>query len=203
MPEYSEENARRAKALAYHAQQAETRGFVHAMAAGTARGYWLLAREGLDLCAVRFVQWRRGHDARSYWFFRTGEESTYATYEWVAQQDGSGDLTKPNVQTGRGEASDKAAWGLGHVLFLGGGGNPFVQCGPFTLFWMFPNSVHFPHGAWSPEKRPVELAPTGWNTLEEVMEHFERIKWYRYQTERGETVEFSMDELRGGDDSEK
>src|SRR4051812_12101758 len=70
---------------------------------GAPLGKFLLMRGNKGLCAIRFLDYQRGHDAKPPSVFNSGEESHVAHYEWVYQGDGTSDITKGNVKRGKGQ----------------------------------------------------------------------------------------------------
>jgi len=95
------------------ASEAERVAVVDKMSVGPARGRFLLVRGGKDMCAVRFLAWHRGRNARVSGLVWSEDDDTYAEYEWFYQGDGTGSLSAPTVQSGRGTAFFKAILGVG------------------------------------------------------------------------------------------
>jgi hypothetical protein len=155
--------------------------------------HFLLIRKDKDICAVRFTEFHRGHDAKPGTIFNSGEETLYAEYDWYYQGDGSGDFTKPRLKSGHRKLVRKPLIGIGRLAFQTGTIN--VKCGPFELGWIYPNHVAFfkrkeylVHG--------VELAPSKEQEISEVRVNDPCHKWYQYD-EKEERKRFSipLDEL--------
>jgi hypothetical protein len=176
------------------AGEAEQFAYVDELGAGPARGRLLLVRGGTDLCAIRFAEWHRGRNAGSFWIFWSGDEDTFAEYEWFYQADGTGDFSKSNVQSGRGKAIFRGLTGTGHDAAQYS--SPYVDCGSFRLPWVYPNRVHFTRTDWTGEKHPVELAPTGWRELSEIDLASAKLRWYGFDLQRHERNGLPAEELR-------
>jgi len=174
---------------------AEQFAFVDETSVGPALGRFLLVRGGKEICAVRFLEWRRGRNApHGFWLFWSGDESTYAEYEWFYQGDGTGDLTNPNVQSGTGTSFLRGMAGMGHDAAQFS--SPYVDCGQFRLPWVYPNQVYFTHTNWTGPRDPVELAPTGWQRLSEIDPASANLRWYGYDLQRHERRGIPIDELK-------
>ena len=176
------------------AGEAERFAYVDELGVGPVLGRLLLVRGGTELCAVRFSEWHRGRNAGSFWFFWSGDEDTSAEYEWFYQGDGTSDLTKPNVQSGRGKAYFRGIAGMGH--YAAQFASPYVDCGQFRLPWVYPNQVNFTHTNWTGPRDPVELAPTGWQQLSEIDLASAKLRWYGFDLQRHERRGIPIDELR-------
>jgi hypothetical protein len=154
-------------------------------------GRILLIRKGKDTCAVRFTEFHRDHDAKKPTVFNSGDETFGAEYDWYCQEDGSHDLTKPNVKSGHRSLVRKPLIGFFRLAFQTG--ETFIKCGPFKLWWWYPSFVSF-YGGPEQGDYGVEITPTrrkdikGVNTLET------RLKWYRYD-ERRKAIYVPLDEL--------
>ncbi len=61
---------------------------------------FLVMRKKTEVCAVKFTEFHRGHDAKSATLYNSGEETLYAEYDWYCQLDGSQDLAKSNIKSG-------------------------------------------------------------------------------------------------------
>jgi hypothetical protein len=162
-------------------RNALTYGSVTPVNASAPIGRFLLIRRGKDVCAVRFTEFHRGHDAKPPTVWHSGEESLYAEYDWYYQGDGSGDFAKPHVKSGHSKLSQKSLVGIGRLSFQTG--TIRVRCGPFKLMWDYPNSVAFDEGTRLADSG-IELAPTKWREIAEVNPHDPRLQWYRYDEKR-------------------
>ncbi len=154
-------------------------------------GRILLVRKGKDICAIRFTEYHRGHDAKPPSIFNSGEESFYAEYDWYCQTDGSQDLKKKNVASGHRKLVEKPSKGIGRLAFQTGTVN--VKCGPFKLFWMFPTSISF-SASPSCSDPVVQLSPTKWMQIEDIDLSYSKLKWFDCD-ERRKTINISIDEL--------
>ncbi|MCI0409343.1 MAG: hypothetical protein L0191_12430, partial [Acidobacteria bacterium] len=101
---------------------------------------FLLVRKDRDACALRFTDIHRGGDARPRSWWQEGGESEYAEYDWYYQGDGSGDFTRPNVQSGHGNLYEKPAVGIGRLRFSRG--INAIRCGSFRLGWSYPSYIY-------------------------------------------------------------
>lgn len=178
-------------------KDAEARARTHAAisywGASAPLGRFLLIRNGNDFCAVRFTDFHRGGDAKPEARWTGGEESLYAEYDWYYQGDGSGDFTKPTVQSGHWKLSQKAAVGLFHPL-VWPRGVTIVRCGPFRLGWIYPNNVGFHTTNRKEDDRGNELAPTKWREIVEVNVRDPRLRWYRFDEKR-QDIDIPIEQL--------
>lgn len=168
------------KNLDRFAQEAERFALVHGQYVSSPKGKFLLIRRGSELCAVRITSYRRGHDATPRTFFHTGDETTYAEYDWVFQEDGSSDLTKSNVESGHDELSRGAFVGVSFHLSMQLG-NFKLECGEWELQWYFPTVVHFWPVAEPYQSEDFEMAPTNWAQISEIDLQNPRLRWYSYR----------------------
>lgn len=142
---------------------------------------FLLIRKDAEVCAVRFTEFHRGHDAKPATLFNSGEETFYAEYDWYCQADGSQDLTKSNIQSGHKKLVRKPLRGIGRLAFQTGEIN--VRCGSFSLYWSYPTAVAF-YGVPKQADYGIELSPTKWKEIKEVKALDPNIKWYRLDEKR-------------------
>lgn len=155
-------------------------------------GCFLLARNGRNVCAIRFTEFHRGHDAKPPSVFNSGDEALYAEYDWYYQGDGSGDFTKANVESGHEKLKRGSMVGIGRFSFQLGA--TAVKCGPFNLAWGYPNGIGFNLTYRKEDDVGNELAPTKWKEIFEVNSHDARLKWYRFDEKRKNTY-IPKDEL--------
>jgi len=144
-------------------------------------GYWTLMRKDDVTCALRFISL---HNKQTN-FDHPPSVSTYsffANYEWIAQEDGSGDFSKANIESGKGEASKKPnVWRFER-------GTQSVKCGSLKAQWWYPNFVYLINRNYkipddpikSDQSNGIEIALTGWKNIEDVDAHDTRLVWYRY-----------------------
>lgn len=152
------DSAERDRAYAAEEQSSRKMATLTYMNASAPLGRFLLVRKGRDVCALRFTEFHRGHDAKPPSLFHSGEETLYAEYDWFYQGDGSGDFTKADVESGHRKLVRKPLVGLIHP-FVFQTGTVEVRCGPFVLSWLYPNNVGF--RSWSQKRdESVDLAPT-------------------------------------------
>ena len=100
-------------------------------------GRWLLIRTDHSLCAIRFIEFHRGHDAKPATAFNSGEETLIATGEHV--QIDSGHQT---VSVGKAKVislEQGPVVGLGRFGFAKG--NIGIRCGHASLEWTYPNNI--------------------------------------------------------------
>jgi hypothetical protein len=137
---------------------------------------YLLIKDGEFLCAVRFVNFLRGRDARSPSFWSSGEETLTAAYEWdvlAPKGDGVG-----AAESGKDTVKFSAPTGLGHLVM--GGGYENVRCGSRKFGWQYPNSINFSQAPGS----EMRLAPTGWDRVDQIKINAPTLVWYSFDTKR-------------------
>jgi hypothetical protein len=162
--------------------RARTHGFVSYVNAAAPFGSILLARKGEEYCAIRFTDFRRGHDSKPPTMFHSGDESLYAEYDWYYQSDGSGVFTKPNIKSGHKKLARKPLVGIGRMAIALGGATA-VECGTFKLPWTYPVQISFYTG-YRLGENGIELAPTRWRNIVDVKVRDSRVIWYRYDEKR-------------------
>jgi hypothetical protein len=142
---------------------------------------FILLRKDRAGCAVKFTSYRRDHDWKPGSWTSTGDENTYAEYDWYYQGDGSFDFRKSNVLSGHG----KLRWGpitrLGHGLLLRGpsDANRSVDCGSFHVAWGYPMNLSFFsfEGEKSNYDPKLEFAPTRWTTVDQIDVSNKKLVW--------------------------
>ncbi len=139
-----------------------------AMVAG-ALGRILLIRKGSEFCALKFTNTWLGR--------RPGEH--YTSYEYYYQGDGSGEFSKENVKSGKGEFfyPGRTVY-LGHPSYLPGRVDT-IRFGKIKIEWTYTTVVRF---------RGNEVAPTPWTSITEVNLKDPRIRWYRKDRGRERTT---------------
>lgn len=172
-------------------ERARTKVIIGKVSVSIPIGRFLLIRKGSNYCAVRFTRFHREPNKPTLW--SPGDDSEYAEYDWYYQRDGSGDFTKPNIESGHRELSRKPAIGLFHPL-VWPRGDPFIKCGLFRLEWFYPTHVGFHMTNRKEDDVGNELAPTKWRDISEVNVHDPRLKWYRFDEKR-EGVDIPIDQL--------
>lgn len=180
--------------------EAEKRAYTLALAGPTgvtaAIGRFVLLRRESGFCAIRFTEFRRGHDAKRPSLFSSGDESVYAEYDWYYQGDGSGDFSKPNVEQGHGEASRKEVVSLGFGRFSMRKGIDIVKCGPLRPGWYYPSGISLLEARWDGyelRSNGIEAALTKWKEISEVRVYDPRLNWYRFDEEQNQKDPFSRD----------
>jgi hypothetical protein len=150
-------------------------------------GKFLLIRRDASVCAIRFIDYQRGNDAKAPTLFSSGEESFYAKYECFCQGDGGGGFGDATI----GELSKRPLWGIGRLAFQRGETN--VRCGRFKLPWSYPTRVSFqPYGSKLGD-HGIELAPTRWTDIKDVNVNDNRLQWFHYDEGRKVTLIRSED----------
>lgn len=132
---------------------------------------FILLRKGDHVCAVKFNTFRRDYDAKPATRTSTGEENTYASYEWFYQKDGSSDFKKSNVAFGNGNLHRGPATGiLFDITIWRSFDKRWIECGPFNPTWIYPTTITFTSYKGSSLKRDYELeiAATNWSQVEEI-----------------------------------
>jgi len=149
--------------------------------AGAPLGNFLLIRKDASVCAIRFTEYHRGHDAKAPTVFSSGEESFDATYDCFCQGERGGGLGNSTT----GKVTKRASWGIGRFAFQSGETN--VKCGSFKLPWMYPTRVSFHIEGTKLGDHGIELAPTRWTEIKEVNANDARLRWFRYDEKRAVT----------------
>jgi len=158
---------------------------------GAPVGHLLLVRQGTDTCVLRFTTFRRGHDSKPSTSFNSGEESFSAEYDWFFPKKSSAEPHHLTYDRGHRNLSRGSSSGIGRLAFQGG--DQEVQCGSFKLAWFYPTRVGF-NSSDSTKDIGVELAPTRWNTIEQVNFEDPAIRWYK-QDESRKPMLIPMDQL--------
>jgi hypothetical protein len=142
-------------------------------AIGVPLGRIILIRKGAEYGAVKFTD---------FWFGKTVHH-WYGKYESYYQGDGTGDFSKKNVLSRKGDVSTlpPIGWGGLHCTL----DNPNLRCGPFKLAWSPKSTVYFFYfGQGGQRDYGIELAPTKWAVISQVNVFDPRLEWYRYDEMR-------------------
>jgi hypothetical protein len=139
-------------------------------------GAFVLARKNQEYCAVRFTK---------FWTGKT-QEDEYATYESFYQGDGTGKFSSQNVKTKKGELSSPKPRGIGRLAFSFG--HRDIQCGSVKLEWSGKGWVYFSNTGQKEGDYGIELAPTKWTDISQVNVFDPRLRWYRYDENRKDTM---------------
>jgi hypothetical protein len=159
-------------------------------------GKFILIKCRKGIGAVRFKEYRRGRDSKPATTWSSGEERHIAYYEWYFQADGTGDLTKKNVEHGLGDVSTGPIKGIGRFGFQTG--STYLKCGPVKAMWRQPDFVSFFSGASVRcEDAEYELAPTAWATIVDVRPNSPALKWFRCDDTR-KSFSIPLAQLSGG-----
>jgi hypothetical protein len=148
-------------------------------AVGVPKGRIILIRKDKDYCAVKFPRYWTGKDPRDY----------YSSYESYYQGGKSGDFSNETVELREGvlKGLRGESWmGIGGVA-----GNPNFHCGPIILMWGGTDEISWVcFYAKDQDERDhgYELAPTNWTDISEVNVRDPRVKWYRFDAKRKETL---------------
>jgi hypothetical protein len=145
-------------------------------------GRILLIKSSQGICALRFLTFERRNDGRPATTFDGGEETQTASYEWRFFRIGGGSSHPTTEKTGHGSVTQKAAYGIGRFVLLGGG-NDTIKCGPIRAIWSPPASVFFSdyHDSGSPG---LELAPTARTSLVDVDPSDSSLTWFKLDKNR-------------------
>ncbi len=145
-------------------------------------GRLLLIRRDADLCAIRFTEFHRGHDAKPPAWFHSGEESFYAEYDWyLPGPNGQFSGTNVEVETGHRKVDKQPLLGFGRLGFQLG--TAAVECGSLTPSWFYPTGVSFRVGTQF--DHDLELAPIQWTELSQI--NLRDLIWYRYNESQQDT----------------
>jgi len=154
--------------------------------AGAPLDKYLLIRDGDFLCAVRFVSYIRGQDARPASFWSSGEETLTAAYEWALLRHNDGTLSIADRGTDKVKFS--APRGFGHLIVGGGYGN--VKCGDRKFGWQYPNAINFSQQ----EGSSMKLAPTRWDRIGDIKLDDAKLIWYSFDRQR-KPIAIRLDDL--------
>ncbi len=139
-------------------------------------GRILLIRKEADYCIVRFTKnWgKTGYDQRvEYESYYLGRKSVNTSGKDVQYRKEEVYYKKPLFSI------------FGHGVTKGAKVN--VRCGPIELWWSAGPQrtwLYFNRSDQDQRDYGIELAPTPWETAEEVNLKDPRIKWYRYDEKR-------------------
>ena len=159
-------------AVLNYERHAETHAALRNSGVSATLNRFMLTKKNDQACAFRFTSFRRDGKFVPSSYFTMGGYETFAEYEWHFQGDGSFDLSKPNVQSGKG----KLRWGpdtrIGHGLILTNRPefNRGLMCGSFLIPWNYPMHLSFNSyvnndSVWDPKR---EMAPTRWDKIHDV-----------------------------------
>jgi hypothetical protein len=142
----------------------------------------LLVRRNREYCAIRFLK------------FWTGEtkEDKYAIYESYYQGDRTGNFTAKNVKFKKEQLYSPRLRGIGRLSFSFGG-NADIHCGPIELFWTYKGWVYFFGESQNQGDYGIELAPTRWKNIGNINVFDNRLKWYRYDEKRPESLQYPVE----------
>jgi hypothetical protein len=159
-------------------------------------GKFLLIKGRNGIGAVRFKEYRRGRDSKPATTWNSGEERHIAYYEWYFQADGSGDLTKKNVEHGSGDVSTGPIKGIGRFGFQTG--STYLKFGSVKAMWRQPDFISFFSGTSGRcEDAEYELAPTAWVMIADVKPNSPALKWFRCDDTR-KSIVIPLAQLSGG-----
>jgi len=139
---------------------------------------YILISDTQFLCAIRFVNYRRGNDAKPGSFWSSGEETLTSAYEWnVIEKVGNHVKVKAS---GKATVKFSAPKGFGHLIVAGGYGN--VICGKHKFGWRYPDGIVF---SQAPNSR-MRLAPTRWLAIHQIRLDDPNLNWYTFDQNRKE-----------------
>lgn len=146
---------------------------------------FLLVRRESDVCAIRFTEIRRGHDARRPTTFDSGAETTSATYEWIHFEGRESTGKYQRKATGQDVLVAYPLKGIGRFAFQTG--KTSITCGPLKVQWIYPMSVSLRDHTRS-QRYTFEIAPTKWRDGDAVDPNAAGLRWYRAQDDEREIV---------------
>ena len=125
---------------------------------------------------------------------KTGKTSEDRTlyYEYWYQPDGTVNLLNKAAKIGKGRATTTRPYGFARFVF--DLGNSEIKCGAISIFSSADRWIYFHGKGQGQGDHRIELAPTKWNDIKEVIVLDPRIKWYRYDEHRPRT-DIPVDEL--------
>jgi hypothetical protein len=139
-------------------------------------GIVLLARKDQEYCAIKFTK---------FWTGKTPDDE-YATYESYYQGNKTGNFAKENVKFKVGKLSRPRLRGIGRLSFSFG--QKDIECGPVKLFWPGNSWVCFFNTNQKQGDYGIQLAPTKWTDMSQVNVFDPRLRWYRYDESRKDTI---------------
>jgi hypothetical protein len=139
-------------------------------------GLILLARKDQDRCAIKFTK---------FWTGKTPDDE-YATYESYYQGSQTGNFGSKNVKLKAGKLSRPRLRGIGRLSFSFG--QKDIECGAMKFFWPGNSWVCFFNTSQKQGDYGIELAPTKWTDISQVNVFDPRLRWYRYDESRKDTI---------------
>jgi hypothetical protein len=153
-----------------------------------------LARQGSEVCAIKFSKFDRGRDYKTSSWFNTGGETFTAEYQWRCFDD-KGILNHPlGTKSGHGGLIDKASIAIALLHLPLNFPKNRVKCGNFKLFWIYPTFVSFSDGPWCGDYS-IELAPTKLTDFEKIAKAVQEVKWYKCDEHRNSMMYIPLDDL--------
>jgi hypothetical protein len=164
---------------------ARDHAYVTPLSVSAPLGRLVLIRYRDTLCAIRFNDFHRGSDEKPPTKFNSGEETRFATAEQLRLVRSEATwriLDRKTVNLVSGPVV-----GLGRVGFQKGRIN--LHCGSAKFEWTYPNNVSLGSYTQPTTKRVlVEIAPTAWTEVSEIDLSNEKLRWYRYDEGRKDTL---------------
>ena len=138
----------------------------------------LLIRDGEFLCAVRFVNYRRGGDRTAGSVWSSGDETLIGAYEWyLLEQNNERARVK---SSGKATVKSTALSGIGRFVIAGGPEN--IRCGDRKFGWNYPSGISFSQVPGS----DMKLAPTRWESADDIKLDDPKLTWYSFDQKRQE-----------------
>jgi hypothetical protein len=136
----------------------------------------LLIRDGEFLCAVRFVNFRRGGDKTTGSVWSSGDETLISAYEWYVLEHNN---ERARVKSsGKATVKSTALSGIGRFVIAGGSEN--IRCGERKFGWDYPSGISFSQVPGS----DMKLAPTRWESAEDIKLDDPKLTWYPFDQKR-------------------
>jgi len=145
-------------------------------------GYFLLIRKGMDVGAIRFMEFRKGHD----------NLIGSAKYESYFLTQGKGSFSDSAAILKSGSVTTKMLSGFGRLSF--GGGRRKLRIGNWTFTYRFPTWVSmYPDGEVE-QDFGYEFAPTSAEEVSQIDVTNNRLRWYR--NSQTTSIRITIKELR-------
>lgn len=144
-------------------------------------GLFFIVRKDGRSAAVRFTEVRKLKESA------TG----YATYESYGREDGHGRF----LDSPRGTGTLSVLGWRGFHPFVEQKGDARLPAGPVTLAYNYPSCVSFTPYRRSAGDYGVEIAPTHWTEIRDVVTSEPGLRWFRYDAAGARHLELHREEL--------
>jgi len=148
---------------------------------GSPINQFLLIRKGVSFCALKFSSFKKlEHKLGAC--ERGSPMELYGEYDWYFTNNNKVRFTESDAEVGKGRVDYLPSRALGsnsiHFVMEFGSKNNIIECGDFTLSWMFPNGFQNINEEGIAKYPNLEYAPTRWKNIEDVDFNDPSIIWY-------------------------